>query len=72
MNSRKIKNKTARFWKKSELNQTVKECKAAGFEVERKDDTTTITNPENGDVVLMSLYTGQVEMVLFDKSYFEN
>lgn len=71
MNSRKIKNPLARFWKRSELNQTIKQCKEAGFEVERDEEVTTVTNPENGDVVLMSLFNGSVELVRIDRSYFE-
>lgn len=69
-NARKMKNPVARIWGKKDLNQTVKQSKAAGYEVERDGDTTTITNPDNGDIVLMSLFNGSKELVRFDKSYF--
>lgn len=71
MKAKKIKNPMARFWKRSELNQTIKQCKEAGYLVEKDEDTTTVTNPENNDVVLMSLYNGSVELVRIDRAYFE-
>jgi hypothetical protein len=71
MEAKKIKNPVARMWTKTELNQTVKQSRAAGLEVERDGDTTKITDPNNGNIVLMSLYTGRLEMVRIDKSYFE-
>jgi len=65
----KIKNGTARFLKKSHLNQLVKQFRQFGYTVERDGDTTKITAP-CGDIVLMSIFTGTVEMARIDKSYF--
>ena len=67
----KIKNARARIWKKSDLNRTIKWCKAENFSVEKDGDCTTVTNEKNGDIVLMSISTGTTEIVRIDISYFE-
>jgi len=70
MDAKKMKNPTARFWTKRELKITTNQCSVAGYSVTRDGDTTKVVNPENGDIVLMSLNNGTNEMVRLDKSYF--
>lgn len=66
-----ISNSTARFWKKSQLNQTVKQAKERGFIVYKEGDTTEIIDPTTTDVILRSMFTGKMELVRIDQSYFK-
>jgi hypothetical protein len=68
---KKINNAIARIWTKSDLKQTIKQAQEGGYLVNQEEDFTEITNPQTGEVVLRSLYTGGQEIVRLDSTYFE-
>ena len=67
----KIKNPIARVWTRSDLKQTIKQAQNGGYLVNQEEDLTEITNPESGEVVLRSLFTGGMEIVRLNSTYFE-
>ena len=45
----------ARFWTRSEIKETLKECVHVGFEVTKDNNIWSATDPSNGETVLRAL-----------------
>jgi len=67
-----INNSAARIWTKTQMNKTVKQCKANNFFVEKDSyGMITVTDTINCKTVLCSIPMNNKNLVRIDISYFK-
>jgi hypothetical protein len=72
----KIERSTSRVWKKKFLNEVIKECKAAGFDIHETPEEIVIGIKETDQIFLRALrghngWLTRYDQKLFDENYSE-
>lgn len=70
MASPKINNVRVHVWTKSELNKTVKQCKEAGFEVEKANEMVKIYNGDYCFLQALIGFPAGAVTIRLDATYF--
>ena len=71
LSNNKIERSCSRIWKKSYLNQVVKMCREAGYDVVVEAERITIGFEDNGQVFLCALKANGAWLTRYDKALFD-
>lgn len=67
----KIERSTSRMWKKRELNQIVKQCEAAGYDVVKTDEAIVVGLKDTDQIFLKALKGPGTWLVRYDQALFD-